>query len=92
LGENGKVLILDSSGEFVSTVSKEGVFFTTIGTASDKLLLGSERGTIHVYHLASLAYVSEIPFQMALLQNTSLNASQGTSAFQAKSYFEQYQP
>ena len=54
LGQNGKVLILDAQGEFVSTVSREGVFFTVIGTANDKLLLGTERGTIHVYHLASL--------------------------------------
>ena len=62
LGQNGKVLILDSQGEFVSTVSREGVFFTVIATANDKLLLGTERGTIHVYHLASLQFVSEIPY------------------------------
>jgi hypothetical protein len=44
LAENGKVLILDQAGEFVSTVFKEGTFFTTIGVANDKLLLGTERG------------------------------------------------
>lgn len=44
LGDNGKVLILDQQGEFVSTVYKQGVFFTTIGVANDKLLLGTERG------------------------------------------------
>lgn len=54
LGESGKVLILDENGEFVSTVVKEGIFFTKIGTAHDKLLLGTSRGTIHVYHMASL--------------------------------------
>ena len=54
LGLNGKVLILDSQGEFVSTISREGVFFSDIATANDKLLLGTERGMIHVYHLASL--------------------------------------
>ena len=62
LSENGKVLILDQVGEFVSTVFKEGTFFTTIGIANDKLLLGTERGQIHVYHLASLSFVSEIPY------------------------------
>jgi tricorn protease-like protein len=54
LGESGKVLILDENGEFVSTVVKQGVFFTRVGTAHDKLLLGTNRGTIHVYHMASL--------------------------------------
>jgi len=62
LGESGKVLILDAQGEFVSTISKEGVHFTHIGTAHDKLLLGTNRGTIHVYHMASLQFISEIPF------------------------------
>lgn len=54
LGVNGKVLILDSKGDFVSTVSKTGVFFTEIGTCDDRLLLGTERGTVHAYHIASL--------------------------------------
>lgn len=54
LGMNGKVLILDNSGEFVSTVSKQGVFFTEIGTCDDRLLLGTEKGTVHAYHIASL--------------------------------------
>ena len=62
LGDNGKLLILDSKGEFVSTVSKEGVIFTVVGAASDKLLLGTEKGSIHVYHLASLKFVTEIPY------------------------------
>ena len=79
LGLNGKVLILDSQGEFVSTISREGVFFSDIATANDKLLLGTERGTIHVYHLASLQFVSEIPYQMTLLQDTCLNATQATT-------------
>jgi hypothetical protein len=75
LGDNGKLLILDSKGEFVSTVSKEGVIFTVVGTASDKLLLGTEKGSIHVYHLASLKFVTDIPYQMALLANGCLNNS-----------------
>ena len=62
LGDNGKVLILDSQGEFVSTVAKQGVHFTTIGVASDKLLLGTDRGSVQVYHLASLQFISEIPY------------------------------
>lgn len=73
LGDNGKLLILDQKGDFVSTVSKEGVIFTVIGTASDKLLLGTEKGSIHVYHLASLKFVAEIPYQMTLLSDGCLN-------------------
>jgi len=46
----------------VSTVQKEGVFFTKIGTAHDKLLLGTNNGTVNVYHLASLQFISEIPY------------------------------
>lgn len=73
LGENGKLLILDSQGEFVSTIHKEGVFFTQVGTAHDKLLLGTNRGTVHVFHIASLQFVSEIPYQLSFLQKFSLN-------------------
>ena len=73
LGANGKVLILDSNGEFVSTVSKQGAFFTHIGTCDDRLLLGTERGTVHAYHIASLQFINEIPYQMALLPSNCLN-------------------
>ena len=54
LGMNGKVLILDAKGEFVSTVSKQGTIFTEISTCDDRLLLGTEKGTVHAYHIASL--------------------------------------
>ena len=74
LGENGKILILDQHGEFVSTLSKEEVIFTRIGTAHDKLLVGTSRGTVFVYHLASLQPISEIPFQLSFLQKFSLNS------------------
>ena len=57
----------------MSTVSKDGVFFTKIGTAHDKLMLGTNKGTVHVYHLASLQFISEIPFQLSFLQKFSLN-------------------
>ena len=57
----------------MSTVSKDGVHFTKIGTAHDKLMLGTNRGTVHVYHLASLQFISEIPFQLSFLQKFSLN-------------------
>ena len=73
LGSNGKVLILDGKGEFVSTVSKQGAFFTHIGTCDDRLLLGTERGTVHAYHIASLMFINEIPYQIALLTNNCLN-------------------
>jgi len=74
LGENGKILILDQQGEFVSTLSKEEVVFTKVGTAHDKLLIGTSRGTVLVYHLASLQPISEIPFQLSFLQKFSLNS------------------
>jgi hypothetical protein len=73
LGENGKILILDGRGEFVSTISYDNTFFTHISTANDKLLLGTESGTIQVFHAASLSFVSEIPYQMALVKLPLLN-------------------
>lgn len=73
LGENGKVLILDQYGEFVSTVSREGESFTRVETAHDKLLVGTNRGTVQVYHLASLQFINEIPYQLSFLQKFSLN-------------------
>jgi hypothetical protein len=54
LGQNGKVLILDACGQFVSCISRVGVMFKSITTANDKLLLGTDTGTVHAYHLASL--------------------------------------
>ena len=74
LGENGKVLILDHQGEFVSTLQQEGVVFTRIGLAHDKLLLGSNRGAVYVYHLASLQFISQIPYQLSFLEQFSLNS------------------
>ena len=74
LGESGKMLILDQQGEFVSTISKDGVHFTIAGIAHDKLLLGTNRGTMHVYHMASLSYISEIPYQLSFLEKFSLNS------------------
>lgn len=67
LGDNGRILILDQEGEFVSTIKKDLAFFTNICTAHDKLLLGTERGTICVYHMASLQFISEIPYQLSIL-------------------------
>ena len=63
LGDNGKVLILDQEGEFVSTIHRDLVNFTVIGTAShDKILLGTDRGTVCVYHMASLQFINEVPY------------------------------
>ena len=73
------MLILDSKGEFVSTVSRQGVFFTSVSTCDDRLLLGTERGTVHAYHIASLQFISEIPYQIALLPNTCLNDAASNS-------------
>lgn len=75
LGDNGKILILDQEGEFVSTLKKDMQYFTTVMTTHDKLLLGTERGTICVYHLASLSFISEVPYQLGVLQNFQLNQS-----------------
>lgn len=80
LGDNGKVLILDSSGEFVSTISYANTFFTHISAANDKLLLGTDRGTIQVFHSASLAFVSEIPYQLAFCKLPLLNKSKKAGA------------
>lgn len=44
-------------------------FFTTMSTAHDKLLLGTDRGTICVYHLASLQFINEVPYQLGVIQN-----------------------
>ena len=73
LGANGKVLILDNKGGFVSIVQKQGTFFTKIGTVDDRLLLGTERGTVHAYHIASLKFLCEIPYQLALLPSNCIN-------------------
>ena len=54
LGKNGRVLILDYEGEFVTCISMPGVFFSTIGTTNDKILLGTDRGIIHAYSLSTL--------------------------------------
>jgi len=62
LGENGRILILDQEGEFVSSIARDLQVFSVIGTAHDKLLLGTERGTVCVYHLASLQFINEIPY------------------------------
>jgi hypothetical protein len=54
----------------VSTIHRDLVIFTVIGAASnDKILLGTDRGTVCVYHMASLQFVNEIPYQLSLLQN-----------------------
>ena len=74
LGQNGKVLVLDGAGEFVSTVSKQGVFFTKMSQCGDKLLLGTDRGTIQAFHMASLQFAGEVPYQMALLEDGCLNS------------------
>ncbi len=54
----------------MSTIHRDLVIFTVIGAASnDKILLGTDRGTVCVYHMASLQFVNEIPYQLSLLQN-----------------------
>jgi hypothetical protein len=42
--------------------------------AHDKLLLGTERGTVCVYHMASLQFINEIPYQLSMLNNFNLNS------------------
>ena len=55
-------------------MGKDGVVFTRIGTAHDKLLLGTNRGTVHVYHMASLQFISEIPYQLSIIEKFNLNS------------------
>lgn len=57
----------------MSTISKMTTFYTSICSAHDKLLLGTERGTVHVYHMASLEFIAEVPYQLGHLSNFSLN-------------------
>jgi len=73
LGKNGKVLILDFEGEFVSCISVTGVFFSTIGITNDKILLGTDRGLIYAYSLSTLQLLNQIPYQMALIPSGMLN-------------------
>ena len=75
LGDNGRILILDQEGEFVGTIAKETCNFTSICAAHDKLLLGTDRGTLAVYHMASLEFISEVPYQLTRLQNFNLNGA-----------------
>lgn len=58
----------------MSTVSKEGIFITNVAAAYDKMMLGTNRGTVLVYHMASLQFISEIPFQLSFLEKFSLNS------------------
>jgi len=47
----------------VSTLSKDMIKFTVLGTAShDRILAGTDRGTVCVYHMASLQFLNEIPY------------------------------
>lgn len=58
----------------MSTINRDLVNFTVIGSAAnDKILLGTDRGTVCVYHMASLQFVNEIPYQLSVLQNFQLN-------------------
>jgi hypothetical protein len=47
----------------VSTIYKDHAEFSVIGSASnDKILLGTDRGTVCVYNMASLTFINEIPY------------------------------
>ena len=45
-----------------------------MNAAHDKILVGTERGSICVYHTASLQLITEVPYQLSHLINFSLNA------------------
>lgn len=57
----------------MSTIQRDLTYFTVIGTAHDKILLGTEKGTLCVYHMASLQFINEVPYQLSLVQNFQLN-------------------
>jgi len=54
LGRNGSVLILNSSGSYVSTIERPEIEFTSISCSWENLYLGTFTGSVMNYHLSSL--------------------------------------
>jgi len=60
LGRNGSVLILNANGQFVSTIERPEIEFTSLSCSKENLYLGTFRGTIFNYHLSSLSLIKEL--------------------------------
>jgi hypothetical protein len=54
LSKNGKILALDSQGEYVSSINRPGVDFTSISCSYENLFVGTASGTLHNYKISSL--------------------------------------
>ena len=54
LSANGKVLILDSEGEYVSSIERSDLEFSSIACSQENLYLGTMNGTVHSYSVSSL--------------------------------------
>jgi len=54
LSANGKVLILDSEGEYVSSIERTDLEFSSISCSMENLYLGTMNGTVHSYSVSSL--------------------------------------
>ena len=54
LSSNGKVLILDSEGEYVTSLQRADVEFSSISSSYENLYLGTTNGTVHWYNVMTL--------------------------------------
>lgn len=54
LGRNGSVLILNSSGSYVSTIERPEIEFTSLSCSGENLYLGTFNGSVLNYHISSL--------------------------------------
>jgi hypothetical protein len=71
LGRNGKVLILDSNGDYVSSIERSDLEFTSLCCSQENLYLGTFNGSVLNYHLSSLQLIRQLshvdllrPFEM----------------------------
>jgi len=60
LGWNGSVLILNSSGQYVSTIERPEIEFTSVSCSRENLYLGTFTGSVYNYHLSSLQLIKEL--------------------------------
>lgn len=47
LSSNGKVLILDAEGEYVTSLQRPDVEFSSLSSSYENLYLGTTNGTVH---------------------------------------------
>lgn len=68
LGRNGSVLILNSNGQFVSTIERPETEFTSVSCSKENLYLGTFSGTVFNYHLSSLQLIKQLSHNSLLSQ------------------------